>query len=1007
MFMKPTLLLSAIFTFSVILAPQAQTQIFNSDFELWDNLGNDTEEPQGWNGLRTATGSLAGNTPQSIARSTQKRPGSAGNYSVRVYTASTLGINANGNLTTGRVNAGSITPSNPGNYNFTVTGNPAFSKTLTDWPDSLVFWAKYTPANAGSQARVRAVIHDNYNYRDPSDAASTSHVVAEAVLNYPSGGAVWKRISIPFNYSGPATSPQYLLITFTSNMTPGGGNSGDEVLIDDMELKYNPVTTTAGNVTPLAYSVSATQGANITVPFTKTGIYHFGNVFTAQLSDAGGSFANAVNIGTLTSTSAGTINGVIPAGTPSGTGYRIRVIATTPYQTANDNGTDISINLASNSVAPPAAQTIPAGVSGTSLTVTETSVPTSRVWKFSTVAGGPYGNFNPSVTGTVYTPNFNSAGNYYVVCESAFGGLGARSNEVHIQVVKNQVSPSGTQSLLVGQTGTMLNVTETPAGTAREWKFSSTPGGPYSSFSPPQTGNGYSPVFTSPGLYHVVCESQIAGIPVTSNEVVFSVGSLSINTGPVNGAPFLFSPSAPNANVNVPFTVSSAFNAGNTFTAQLSDAGGSFASPADIGTLSGVNGGNINASIPSNTPAGNGYLIRVVGSDPAVLGSDNGTALSVDQYHNGISPINTQNMVYNTPGSPLNVTESQNTTTRAWRFSNASGGPYAAFVPAAANVSFSPIFPSPGIYYVICASTNMYGDEVLSNEVMFDVINGSTLNTGIVDEPPFYVSPSALYAFDVPVNGNVLFGSSNVFTVELSNAQGNFGTTTVIGTLNGASPSGLTATMPNNTPEGNLYRVRVSSSSPAIVGTPNNEDLSVIGFSAQITPIDTQYVSVNSPVAPVSITSTHPFVDVNWKYRTAFIGGYNAFNPPKTGNVFAHTFTSANTYQVIAECINPWGDTLETVQVVFRVDESPAGIPEINITNPAVYYASGSMNVDFANTSFETPVLRLMDVQGRILLEQKLQGNKPSSIFWQPAAGIYVYQIFEDGRFSTGKIYVY
>lgn len=1000
-------LLLTIFTIILSFASQAQTQIFNSDFELWDNLGNDTEEPQGWNGLRTATGSLAGNTPQSIARSTQKRPGSAGNYSVRVYTANTLGINANGNLTTGRVNAGSITPNNPGNYNFTVTGNPAFSKTLTDWPDSLVFWARYNPGNAGSQARVRAAIHDDYQYRDPSDAASTSHLVAEAVLNYVSDGAVWKRIAIPFNYVGPATSPQYLLITFTSNMTPGGGSSGDEVFIDDMELKYNPVTTTAGNINPSSYSVSPTQGTNIAVPFTKTGIYHFGNIFTAQLSDAAGSFASAVNIGTLTSTTAGTINGTIPAGTPSGTGYRVRVIASTPYQTANDNGTNISINLASNSVAPAAAQTLPAGVSGTPLTVTETVTATSRVWKFSNTAGGPYGNFSPSVTATTYTPNFGNAGNYYVVCESAFGSLNARSNEVHIQVVKNQVSPGGTQSLLAGQTGTTLNVTETPAGTAREWKFSTTSGGPYASFSPIQTGNNYSPVFASPGLYYVVCESQIAGIPVVSNEVVFSVGSLSITTGGVAGSPFLFSASAPNASVNVPFTVSSAFNAGNTFTAQLSDAAGSFASPVDIGTLTGVNGGSIGASIPAGTPAGTGYLIRVTGSDPAVLGSDNGTALTVDQYNNAISPIAPQNIVYNTPGAPLTVTESQNTTVREWRYSDTPGGPYSAFSPSSAGANFAPVFQAPGVYYVICASTNIYADEVLSNEVMFEVVNGTTLNTGMIDEPPFYVSPSALYVFDVPVNTNVLFDANNVFTVELSNVQGNFATTTAIGTLSGPSPAALTATMPNNTPEGNVYRVRVTSSSPAIVGTPNNENLSVVGFAAQIAPVDTQYVSVGSPIAPVSVTSTHPFVDVNWKYRTAFIGPYNVFNPPETGTVFAYTFTATNTYQVIAECINPWGDTLETGQVVFQVNESPAGIDEINITNPAVYYAAGFVNIDLTNTFFENPTLRLTDMQGRTLCEQNLQGQKPGAIFWQPATGVYVYHIFENGRRVTGRIYVY
>ncbi|MCB9183341.1 MAG: hypothetical protein H6591_05435 [Flavobacteriales bacterium] len=82
--------------------------------------------------------------------------------------------------------------------------------------------------------------------------------------------------------------------------------------------------------------------------------------------------------------------------------------------------------------------------------------------------------------------------------------------------------------------------------------------------------------------------------------------------------------------VSVPFTVSGAFNGGNTFTAQLSNASGSFASPVSIGTLSGTTNGIINASIPIGTAPGTGYRIRVVGNSPVVDGSDNGTNLTIN-----------------------------------------------------------------------------------------------------------------------------------------------------------------------------------------------------------------------------------------------------------------------------------------------------------------------------------------------------------------------------------------
>jgi hypothetical protein len=90
------------------------------------------------------------------------------------------------------------------------------------------------------------------------------------------------------------------------------------------------------------------------------------------------------------------------------------------------------------------------------------------------------------------------------------------------------------------------------------------------------------------------------------------------------------SPLCVGTSLNVSFTAAGTFNAGNTFTAHLSDASGSFSSPTNIGNISSTASGTINATIPANTPAGIGYRIRVVSSDPAVTGSDNGSDITVD-----------------------------------------------------------------------------------------------------------------------------------------------------------------------------------------------------------------------------------------------------------------------------------------------------------------------------------------------------------------------------------------
>ena len=78
--------------------------------------------------------------------------------------------------------------------------------------------------------------------------------------------------------------------------------------------------------------------------FTKTGTFTAANIFTAQLSNASGSFTTPVAIGTLTSTAAGTIVARIPSNTPTGAGYRIRVISSAPVKTGTINNSNITIN---------------------------------------------------------------------------------------------------------------------------------------------------------------------------------------------------------------------------------------------------------------------------------------------------------------------------------------------------------------------------------------------------------------------------------------------------------------------------------------------------------------------------------------------------------------------------------------------------------------------------------------------------------------------------------------
>jgi N-acetylneuraminic acid mutarotase len=102
--------------------------------------------------------------------------------------------------------------------------------------------------------------------------------------------------------------------------------------------EYDPAPTT------LLSASYFCPGYPVTVQFFTDGTYNTGNTFTAQLSDASGRFASpAVIIGSISSTTSGTINAVIPASTPAGTAYRIRVISSDPVFTGPDNGTDLTV----------------------------------------------------------------------------------------------------------------------------------------------------------------------------------------------------------------------------------------------------------------------------------------------------------------------------------------------------------------------------------------------------------------------------------------------------------------------------------------------------------------------------------------------------------------------------------------------------------------------------------------------------------------------------------------
>ena len=216
----------------------AQTQIGNGDMENWEAVTSG-DEPVNWNSFITASGTWNTFAAEQIEESTDVRPGSGGASSARIWARDAgFSVTANGNMTLGQINMGAITANDPANHNYTVTGDGDFSEAFTDTPDSIVFWVKFNATGASEEARMKATLHDDYNYKDPEDASSTAEVVATAEVNFlPTSG--WVRMALAFDYSGAASVNEYILVTFTTNAVPGGGDPNDELFVDDVELIYN------------------------------------------------------------------------------------------------------------------------------------------------------------------------------------------------------------------------------------------------------------------------------------------------------------------------------------------------------------------------------------------------------------------------------------------------------------------------------------------------------------------------------------------------------------------------------------------------------------------------------------------------------------------------------------------------------------------------------------------------------------------------------------------------
>ena len=284
----------------------AKYQLPNAGFETYHTATvtspddpNDkatSDEPDYWHSFMSASGDpglvyMAGYNPVTF-KSEDVRPGSTGKQSLMLKSIDLYLAIANGTITTGRMNTGSMFASDTNsNYAWSDMSNTdkdthgdPFYATLYSLPDAMKVWLKFKQGTANAEhpyATATAIINDGTEFHEPAPSETTyTNVVGEARnAKIAETGDEWKEFTIPFTYDAFAqygAKAKSVLVTLSTNADAGQGSDGDLLYVDDLSFVYNAglkaITLTAenGEVFNVDGVNAETKEYTATVPFDVT-----------------------------------------------------------------------------------------------------------------------------------------------------------------------------------------------------------------------------------------------------------------------------------------------------------------------------------------------------------------------------------------------------------------------------------------------------------------------------------------------------------------------------------------------------------------------------------------------------------------------------------------------------------------------------------------------------------------------------------------------------------------
>jgi hypothetical protein len=369
------------------------------------------------------------------------------------------------------------------------------------------------------------------------------------------------------------------------------------------------------------------------------------------------------------------------------------------------------------------------------------------------------------------------------------------------------------------------------------------------------------------------------------------------------------------------------FNSGNQFIAQLSDANRSFASPTVIGSVtSTATTGTINITIPNSITSGSNYRIRVVSTNNASNGADNGFDI----------PVNPTPAASINASGPLSFCSSSNVTLTAL-----GAPPGSTYLWSNGGTTQAVTVNQSGNYSV--KVTNACGVSATSSSVSVNVTQG----------PDPTISASGPLSFcaggSVTINVASVSGYSYQWKKDGNNISGANGTSI---TVDASGVYSVFISAPGGCSDNSSVTVNVSQA-PAVTLTASASTINygdAVTLSASVSSTKTYFVSAADLVnAGFDCGSGSRYGSSNPGFKWNDIGSGGVTNVQIRFNVGVECHNGAQHTSAINSFAGPTYN--QTSQWCDCTPPSGDHIVTLNFSNPSGYAVGGENTFAITNSN--------------------------------------------------------